>query len=106
MQKIETESAQEIKNHQKAKKDQILKSFGVSPKEARLITKAELDEQYPKETYERYSLSTIHKFRTDLMKAEGGSDELFKEATRGLESFVMEGDKKAIVFVRKKEGGE
>lgn len=107
MRKIESTTADDIKDYQKAKKEQIVKAFGMAEdKNAKLITKAEFEEQFPKEGHEIYSLSSLDKFRKELSKAEG-SDALFKEATKGLKSFVVEGDgKKAIVFVRKKEAGE
>lgn len=107
MRKIESIAANDIKDYQKAKKEQILKAFGtVEDKSAKLITKAEFEEQFPKEGHEIYSLSSLDKFRKELSKADD-SDGLFQEATKGLKSFVVEGDgKKAIVFVRKKEKGE
>lgn len=112
MQKIELSNAEDIKQYQKAKKAQIWETFnkaGENPREATLITKAELDEQYPDESFERYSIGSLSKFRQDLVKAEGVQDKdaAFKEATKGLLPFVVQdGQKKAIVFVRKKEEGE
>lgn len=113
MQRIEMDAANEVKKHQESKKKQIRDTFNmeVEGKVARLITKAELEELYPTGTFERYSLVSLNKFRQDIMKAEGvegNKDEIFKAATKGLQSFVVEGEgkDKAIVFVRKKEAGE
>lgn len=108
MRKIESVVADEIKTYQKAKRDQILKAFGnvEDNSSARLITKAEFEEEYPSDTHEIYSLSALDRFRKELSKAEG-SDSLFVEATKGLKSLVIENEgKRAIVFVRKKEKGE
>lgn len=107
MRKIESITADDIKDYQRAKRQQIVKAFGVEEeKSAKLISKAEFEEQFSKESHEIYSVSSLDKFRKELSKAEG-SDALFKEATKGLKSFVVESEgKKAIVFVRKKEIGE
>lgn len=112
MQKIELSNSDDIRAYQKAKKSQIWDSFNKASDDSRaavLITKAELDEQFPSETHERYSLVSINSFREDIMKAEGIEDKegAFKEASKGLKSFIVtENGKKAILFVRKKEKGE
>lgn len=80
-----------------------------SGRQTQTITKAEFDEQYPSEKWERYTLQAIHKFRTDLIKAEGIEDKdgAFKEAVRDLKSFIVhDNGKKLIVFTREKEKGE
>jgi hypothetical protein len=107
MRKIVSQSEQVIRDYQGKKRAQIANSYGhTDDNSAKLITKAELEEQFPTTSHEVYSIQALDKFRKDLMKAEG-SEELFKEATRGLKSFVIQNeDKKAIVFVRKKEKGE
>lgn len=107
MRKIISQSEQGIRDHQAKKRAQIASSYDQAEENrAKLITKAEFEEQFPTTSHEVYSIQALDKFRKDLMKAEG-SEELFKEATRGLKSFVVQNeDKKAIVFVRKKEKGE
>ena len=107
---IELSNHDEIRAHQRAKRLQIAEAFEKAQgRTARLITKAEFDEEYPSDTYERYSLQALNKFREDLHKAEGVDDPdlAFKTATANLKSFVVQdGEGKAIAFVRKKEKGE
>lgn len=107
---IQLSNHDDIRGHQRAKRLQIAEAFNKAEgKEARLITKAEFEEQYPAEKYERYSLQALNKFRQDISKAEDVEDKdaAFKGATSDLKSFVVQdGDSKAIVFVRKKEAGE
>lgn len=107
MRKIVSQSEQVVKDFQSKRRAQIASNYSQGEdNSAKLITKAEFAEQFPTDSYEIYSLPALHKFRKDLMKAEG-SDELFKEATKGLKSFVIQNeDKKVAVFVRKKEKGE
>lgn len=97
--------------HKKQQRARIYDSYVQSGRrqEATPISKAELDKQYPSAQWERYSLQSVHKFRTDLIKAEGVEDKdaAFKEAVKDLKSFIVhDGGKKAIVFVREKERGE
>lgn len=102
----------EIDAHNKSQRAKIYDSYVQSGGRdtATAITKAELDEQYPADQWERYTLQALHQFRSDLMKAEGVDDKdgAFKEATKDLKSFVVHHDgKKNIVFVgRKEEAGE
>lgn len=87
----------------------IQKAEDEANKGAKLITKAEFDEQFPEKTYERYSLQSITKFREELTKAEDITDpeDAFVKATKDLKHFVVQSEgNKAILFVRKKESGE
>jgi len=101
----------ELDAYKKAQRHKIFDSYVQSGarQAAAVLTKAEFDEQYPADQWERYTLPAIHKFRTDLMKAEDIEDKdvAFKEATQDLKSFIVHGDgKKTIMFVRKKVKGE
>lgn len=100
----------DIKKAQSEQRARILKNFkNIDEKTAVLITKADFESEYPKDKFEWYSPQSLTKFRTELSKAEGvtNADEAFKQATTGFKGFVVvEGEKKAIVFVRKKEAGE
>ena len=109
--RIELSNQTEINAHQKEQRAKVVAMYKnvEAEKVANLITKAEFDEHYPTETWERYSLQAVHKFREDIEKAEGIEDkeDSFKKATADLKPFVItEGDNKAIVFVRKKEDFE
>lgn len=101
----------EIDAHRKAQRAKIYDSYVQSGgrETATPITKAELDEQYPVDKFERYTLQALHQFRSDLIKAEGVEDKdgAFKEATKDLKPFIVHHEgKKNIVFVRPKESGE
>ncbi len=100
-----------IRKHQASNKAKILDAYKqpIEGKEALLITKAQLDEQFPESSHMRFSLQSLTKFRQDLQKAEGVTDpdKAFVDATKDLKAFVItEGDKKAPVFVREKISGE
>lgn len=99
----------QIKQHHEIQKAQILNSFknaGDEVKTSKLLTKADFESSYPLDKFEVYSLGKIQEFREEFMKGEGYTDEKFKEATKGLESFVVTNEgNKAIVFVRKKVAG-
>ena len=108
---IHLSSQGDIESHKKDQKIRILESFnqaGPSPKTATVITKAEFDEKFPEQQWERYTLASLHKFRQDIQKSEvENKDEIFKKATSDLKSFIVHNeDKKVIVFARKKESGE
>jgi len=102
----------EIREFQKAQKDRILGMYNNTvedPKAAKLITKAEFDEQFPADKFEAYSVQSLTKFREDISKAEGIDDKdlAFKKATSDLKHFVVSNEgKQTIVFVREKEKGE
>lgn len=111
MSRIELSNQEDIQAHQRQKKAQIFDAFNKtveSNREARLITKAEMEEDYPLDQFEYYPLSAIHKFRQEILKADDVEDKdgAFKEATAGLQSFVVQnGKEQSIVFVRRKEAG-
>lgn len=106
----EVHRIQEIREYQNKRNAQIYNSFVNTGEDSRLpelISKADFQANYPLEQYEVYSLASIQKFREELMKAEGYTDEAFVEATKGLKSFVVQHEgKKVITFARKKEVGE
>lgn len=102
-----------IKEFQKTQKLRLVGQYIQKAEEstgtAKLITKAEFDEQYPEKSFERYSLQSVNKFREELMKAEGvdNPEDAFIKATKDLKHFVVQSEgNKAILFVRKKEAGE
>lgn len=101
---------EKIQQHKSEQKARIYKSFAESDedsKNAKLITKADFESNFPLEQYEVYSLGSIQKFRDDLQKSENYSDEMFKAATKGLEHFIVQHEgNKVIMFTRKKEVGE
>lgn len=101
----------EIKAFQKAQKDRILSVFKQEedPKAAKVITKAEFDEQFPADKFEAYTIQALTKFREDINKADdiADKDDAFKKATSDLQHFVVHhSGERALVFVRKKEKGE
>jgi formylmethanofuran dehydrogenase subunit E len=112
MRRIELSNQDDIIAYQQLKKAQISDAFNKSTtneNEARVITKAEMETEFPPAQYEYYPLAAVHKFRQELMKAEGVEDKdgAFRDATAGLQSFVVQNEgKKTIVFVRKKETEE
>ena len=102
---------QEIQQFQSRRKRQIVDSFVVPEDKgaAQIISKGDFEEAYPLDKFEVYSIQALTKFREDLMKAEGESytDENFKAAVKGVQSFVVQDNGNQIpVFVRKKEAGE
>jgi molecular chaperone DnaK (HSP70) len=111
---IQSERIDEIREFYKAGTERILKAFGEDPKKkvAETITKADLDDQFPIAEYERYSVSSLHKFREDLTKGlkdaeleKANAD--FVAVTSGLKVFqVVHEGVKDFVFTRKKEVGE
>lgn len=108
---IELNNGKDIKDYHARKRAQIAESFKQveDAGAAKLITKAEFDELYPAENFERYSVHSLNSFRESISKAEGieNPDEAFKQATKDLKGMVVtDSGKKAIVFVRKKESGE
>lgn len=106
---IQLSNHDEIRDHQRSQRAKIVAAYNQddqSDKAAKLITKAEFDEQFPGDKWERYSLQSVNKFREDICKAEGieDPDDAFKKATSDLKPYVItDGDSKAIVFVRQKE---
>lgn len=106
---IQFANQDDMDNHKKAQKARIYGTYKeANGRMATAITKGELDEKYPSEQWERYSLTKLNQFHTDLIKAEGTeADEIFKQATKDLVPFTLhEGGKKLPVFLRKKEEGE
>lgn len=107
---IQFANQHEIDNHSKEQRAKIYDSYIQTGKrkEAVAITKAQLEEEYPQSQWERYSLQSLHKFRTELMKGgDENADETFKQATSDLKHFVVHHDgKKTMLFLRKKEQGE
>lgn len=107
---IQFANQEDMDSHRAAQKARIYDTYAESNgRYATPISKADLDAQYPKEQFEIYSLQSLHKFRTDLMKAEdvADKDEAFKEATKDMVSLIVhENGKKVPCFVRKKEAGE
>lgn len=100
-----------IRAYQKEQRARILESYEQSDVDesglATVITKADFEAKYPATEYERFKLSDVHKFRQELQKGEGYSDEKFAEITKDLKHFVVhEGGKRIIAFTRKKVAGE
>lgn len=100
-----------IKEFQKTQKLRLVGQYIEKAEQgsAKLITKAEFDTQFPEQSFERYSLQSITKFREELTKAEGveNPEDAFIQATKDLRHYVVQSQgNNAIIFVRKKEVGE
>lgn len=104
---IQLSNHDEIIDHQRSQRAKIAAAYNQDDDRiAKLITKAEFDEQFPGDRWERYSLQSVNKFREDICKVEGieDPDDAFKKATSDFKPYVItDGDSKAIVFVRQKE---
>lgn len=102
----------EIKKDQADRKAQILSAFKNvenDPRAATVITKADFEDQYPEAKFERYSLSSLTKFREELNKSEDvdNKDAAFVEATKDFKHFlVVHNGVRAAMFVREKVSGE
>lgn len=104
---IHLSTQEDIDGFQKAQKERILASFNheEDPKKVKLVTKDEFEKSHPADQFEIYSLSALHKFRQDLLKADGVSEPeaVFRQATSDLKAWmVTDMGKKNLMFTKKK----
>jgi len=112
---IQLSNHSDHEDYKKTQRDKILSVFKREVEKSAFLIKAEeFAQKFPAEKFEIYTLAKIHKYREDIMKAEGVDDPdgLFKATTSNMKHFVVEGkdaegnSQRAIVFVREKEKGE
>lgn len=102
---------EKIKSFQDSQKAKIVNSYEGDKsnpgKDIQVLTKAEFEEKFPADKFEFYSLLSIHRFRTDLMKSESYTDAAFSEAAEGLKPYLVHGEgRKQLMFVREKPVAE
>lgn len=108
---IQLSNHSDHEDYKKAQREKILGVFKREVEKSAFLIKAEdFEAKFPADKFEFYTLAKIHKYREDILKAEGVDDPdgLFKATTSNMKHFVVVGNdgQKAIVFVREKEKGE